>query len=1293
MDKIFENISQNFDSNVFESYTGAINMAPVKLSGQYKIVVDLDHNLFLDDYNGRRISVDKSRAFLPQVSNFLKIKTQIINKDCLRYGAFQINQKKYFHAPIYISKFGKMPKFFTINKISDSNVPMQNCTEWITANSDVLELHDLEKMGLLKIFNEILNEKTFNYPVFFNFEDSYFTVNGYSISKDVNTEYKISMLEYQSNQPYFDVFNNAILNNFVKNDLIFPRFLNIEFEFEYVDNALKLFSNFTGYYTEGTKIENKSLYDSSKINIDLKNFTNKIEYKQIYDINKWKPELYQNIIGTSSIEKIQVQPAQIRLRVLSTLKYKDSLQILHANGSIFFEYVFESDIIDEDSIYKTLINLCNIMTSKSYHNFTFSVNLKNIITIKSNLTDSLIEDFTLRMPIYFSIIDRYSSQDSNYYKFREITKKDINLTGKLIDTNKLKFVIIDNQEYKIIDKFKYNDFDIIRVESELSFKTKYLEICETKYSEILQLNPIPYLSYNSDYLAVEQHNNDEYSFNLIKLFFGINEELGAAYQTYIKELIKDNNSTDLEKALIWKRVITSADTNKEVTYAEREKLPVSKRQFLKAILTYIKTKIFDILPYVKEDEDGALSPTNKIINEQHNNTDVLDVSFNSSGNNSYICPNILNLDKQFYVDNGNIDLKNTKYHWFLIKSKCPEYLLNDIRSLRYFEDKPKLTSRLIRITQSLCETIFLGIKYQIPAKYENYQFSVYLNPNNFIYKKREYYFEIDTINKTVYLVVSKYLDFNDLIRGGNVNAEPLIDLSLFYNIRSPYNSTSDNLENFRTGGVSIFNTTQEAYYAGKDITTKDWKIYDEKEKKWYLCAKRNAGEKTPYFDTLFNVDETADFYVYSIINYKGQEYNYMIARVEMKNIKEIEADYLWCEDISITFYDSIKLFINKYGNDIPEELLYVNMNDLKTVKNESTNIFGDNVKECIVSINGKDEKFRLLLPDKVFSVKDNYFEFVRTVTYDEFGIKHISETSWTFPEYNLTSKDTKVIKNTFDMNTLDEYTDVQKITLLNRNQIWRFIIEILEINAYFKFITESQVANYINELLIDNLIEYSDLQSIPIEFVNNAPIEEPQNIKLSIISMDTNGVIWKIDGKSSIYAINRYKGSYFPYLRMVNSEYDFQIPEFKKYESIFNIYDNNFGGENTTATGYWNELSGNIISSLFCKYLPIKINNTFVEELNYFELLKSNIAYTDIIINDISTRTIEKIDANIREYIIERYVYWLLDNFYHLSHVENELGQKLKYSKSSNNPYILNFESKDSYITNFENLILVFLRK
>ena len=70
------------------------------------------------------------------------------------------------------------------------------------------EIHDLEKMGLIKIFDEVLREKTFNYPVFFNFEDSYFTINGYSINKDVATEYKTSLTNYQANQPYFDVFNN-----------------------------------------------------------------------------------------------------------------------------------------------------------------------------------------------------------------------------------------------------------------------------------------------------------------------------------------------------------------------------------------------------------------------------------------------------------------------------------------------------------------------------------------------------------------------------------------------------------------------------------------------------------------------------------------------------------------------------------------------------------------------------------------------------------------------------------------------------------------------------------------------------------------------------------------------------------------------------------------------------------------------------------------------------------------------------------------------------------------------------
>ena len=1290
MDKILENISQNFDSNVFESYTGALNLAPVKLSGQYKIVVDINNNLYLDDYNGRRVSVDNSKNFLSQVSNFLKTKTKIINNDCLRYGGFQIKTKKYFHAPIYISNQGNLPKYFVINKVNDSNIPKENCSEWITENSDVLKMYDISKTGLTKIFNEILSEKTFNYPVFFNFEDSYFNINGYSITKDVNTQLKTSLIPYQANQNYFDVLNNSILNTFQNNNIIFPRFLNIEFEFEFIDNALKLFSNFTGYFTEGNEIS-KSMYDSSKVNVDIKSYLSHIEYKQIYDIDKWESTIYQNIIGTSSIDKIQVQPAQIRLIALSSLKYKDSIKILHADGSIFFEYVFESDIINNDSLYKSLVNLCNIMGSKSYHNFNFSVDKNNIITIKSNLTDSLVEEFSIIIPSYFTILDRYSADNNNFNKFREINKRDVNLTGKLINTKTLKYIMVDNIEYCVMEIFKFNDFEIIRLDKELSFKTKYLEICETKNSELLQLNPIPFLSYDSNFKSFEQHNNDEYSFNLIKEFYDISNDL--TYHEYIKKCIKANDTINLEKALIYGRKPISTDP--EITDEIRDNIPVDKRQFLKAILTYIKTKNFDVLPYVNELVDGTLETSDEILPRDNNNINVLDMCFNSSGNNSFLTPNILNLDKQFYVDNGNINLSTTKYHWFLIKSKCPEYLLNDIRKLRYFETEPKITSRLIKINKSICETVFLGVKYQLPIKYDNYKFSVYLEPNNFIHKNRKYYFEINNIDNVINLVIGKFLDFNDLIRGGVLTNKPLIDLSLFYNIRKPYNSTSDNLENFRTGGVKIFDNSQEVYHKNNDVLLNDWKIFDNKLDKWLLCLKRNTGEKTPYFNTLFTTNETSDFYVYSSINFNGQEYNYMVARIKLVNIRETAKDYLWCEDILITFYDSNKLFINKYGNNIPEEILYINIDDIKTIEDESQNIFGDNVKTCIINVNGTDETFKLLLPDKIFSVKENYFELERTVTFNEFGTRLIEDNSWTFPEYNLTDKNTKSISDTFNMNTFDIFTNKQKISLLTRNQLWRFMIEILDINSYFKFITESQVANYVNELLVDNLIEYSDLKSISIDFINNIPVKqtEPKSIKLNIIDMDTNGVVWKINKKSSIYAINRYKGPYFPYMKMVKDEFEFQTNNFKKYDTIFNIYDNNFGGVGITATGFWNELSGNIISSLFCKYLPIKINNIFVDELNYFELLKANISYTDLIINDISLKTISKIDENIKEYIIEKYIYWLLENFYFLEYVENELGQKLKYSISSNNKYIIKFDSKDNYITNFNNIIIVFNRK
>ena len=121
------------------------------------------------------------------------------------------------------------------------------------------------------------------------------------------------------------------------------------------------------------------------------------------------------------------------------------------------------------------------------------------------------------------------------------------------------------------------------------------------------------------------------------------------------------------------------------------------------------------------------------------------------------------------------------YCWFLIKGKCPSYLSNDIRRFRYFDKEPLITSRLTKISSTHVETIFLGVKYILPQRFKDYQFAVYINTNDNQFVNIDYKFEIDDIKQTIYLSINKYLKYQDFLRFGDVNKEPIIDLSFFYN--------------------------------------------------------------------------------------------------------------------------------------------------------------------------------------------------------------------------------------------------------------------------------------------------------------------------------------------------------------------------------------------------------------------------------------------------------------------------------------------------------------------------------
>ncbi len=1235
---MFDNICNDISTNKFEALTGVLNIAPVKLSGIYKIFVDKNKVLFLDDYNGRRVKIDKSQKFLSQVANFLKTETTLNDTNKLRYGGFRYDTELTYHSPLYINN--DIPKYFQISRVENKTIT--DSTDLHKYN-DILLLVDLKQIGLYKIFEEINN--TYDYLLNFNLEDSNLTINGFSINEETNVKKTIPILNSLSNQPYLSVFNNMILNTFKNNNIIFPKFINVEFEFEYVNNLIP-FNNFFGCFSFGKEI-NISNFDNSISTISLLEYSNKIEFKQEKIVENISPIEFIDVVSVSNVIKPENKIPQIRVKI-NNISIGDYFRIIHPDGTVYFEYLITQNDI-KATLRETLRYICNNATSNSGRNLIFTSDIKtNIITIKSNIVDLLIEEYYIEKINNFIFID-----DTNL--FCSILDSDIIINNEN-NANIYDSVLIDNIKYDVKKIFTFNGKIILRLNNfnnSLIENNIFIEIYENKLSKLIQLEPIPYLSVNSNLYAYEQFEKDKYIQNLSETF---TNNISQIAQNKFQEI---NNFNDVTAYV--------DDVNNVLTSKE----------------------------FIEEDT-------------KNNSINILNMMFCSPGCTGLLTPNILNIDKRFYDYNNNLDYKlldldKIKFHWFLIKAKTPDYLLNDIRQLRYFTDKPKITSRLILSENNLdfCETIFLGVKYRLPQKYSNYQFATYLNFQENSGVELTYTFDVDNNEKTIYLCINKYLDFIDLIKGGVYENEPLIDLSFFYCVQDSHNTNSQELYAFKTGGLLLCDDTISVMYQNQIIN--DWKVFDSNTNKWYICLKRSRLIITPLLTEIFPDNGDINFYVYSSVTYDNLKHNYTSMLFTIKNIRDLKEDYLWCEDITVKFFDTPRFFMNIYNEEVVNKIVSVSKSNIinSVPSNPNSNFPNQDVISTII-VDSTLQQFKLINNNKIFSFKENYFELVRHNVYDYDNNYSQNNEYFYFPEYINNGFGFNELSNMFNIDSFDNVTLYSKITLFDRNQLWKILQDIIKYDVKFKHSTPRQTFNIIHELLLSQLNEYSNLNSIKIN--NPEPLND-EYIKLNVIENDVNVVIWQmypeilsktfIKKIPKIHKINRYNSPYLPYLRLLNNELDFQKDIVtNRSDVLFNIYDNNFNGTNIVATGNLKEVTGNIVSSLYTKNDEITFTIPYPDDsIDLILHLKNVIPLEEAIINNKNDNYISTINNNIDEYIKESYIKWLLLNTYKLDSVKNELGQKINFEIVSEINYIVKLNPKSFYHTTFKNVIFTFTRK
>lgn len=1318
-------------TNIYATKTGMLNIAPIKISGQYKIVVSKDNQLYLDDYNNKRVLINKSQQFLPQLFNFLKIKSSISDYKKLRYGGFSNNNTLSFHIPMYVGEkilnketleFEEvLPKYFVLNKLNPSS-NVKEITDTTNINNLMynLKIINLQEIGLINIFKELIHNM--EYPLYSNFYESKITLYGYDYTRDTKTRKEYSLLNYMANQTYLGSLNNYILNLFEENNLIFTRFINVEFEFEHLPDTNRLFENIFGYYSFEHIIEESELESYLKIN-SSEDFThygifgidsmNKVSKKvsQIQYYPNLPKEFLKLQYNTQSIDTIN-QNEIIRIKIDSIFSGNE-LVIKNNLDEVYLRYVISKQDIKE-SFQESLIQICSNIQLLSNYNIecNLSKTLKNTIILRfndNNFTYHIEQSPNIRWFEFVDLFNTDSVSEDVIYSYG-ITDNDV-VINSILETHIFgndkvdnHYLIFDNKiedtNPRILDFFVYDGKLVIRTDTDLTpYRNKNLsvQIYQKTISKLYYFTPIPYLKYNDDKVIFETTHQFE-------------------TDKYIKQL-ETVSKTIQHKSNTEQKAVEFAITNfKDSIHIEN-----------------------DILPYTELTEEIKL--TGKLHNQYPNVNvnNVLDMKFVSVGNTSYITPNYFNIDKLLYDNNANViygkeNIDPIKYHWFLIKSEAPEYLTGTEQSKRYFTDKPKITSRIID-TGLYSETIFLGVKYLLPRKYNNFSFACYLDFNDFDNTNDNvtfqnlnniYSFIVNNKEKTLYLKINKLLDFNDLIRMGDEHTPPIFDLSLLYNVKKPYNTTSNFLLSFSEGGLLLCNDTIETRF--DTVFTKDWKHFHDG--KYYICLKRNRLSNTDKLTDLIDRSKPDnDFFIYSFHN--GIAFQAILVR--LKQIYIVNDDYVWCEDIEVQFYSKDKLLLKDIDDDKNTIIYQLTNNEKLYNNNPDKYIFIDDMRDSFVfersdeyvgnitflNLNNKKYKIVNTNSDTLYSLKKYYFEINHQNRYN----KILNEDESIITHFRFYPEDEyKLFDNTLSEIEGRKSITQSKVTLFDRNQLWYIVKNLISTQLRFKHNTEKQIQNSLNELLLARLQEYSDFTSIKVIDTDNPTYEE--YIKISVIGNDENVVIWNIDNEYELTKIYRYSSVLLPYMYETKSLSDFQIfdKDILTNKKIINIYDKNYGNlllnnvgltnistsffnienkyldsisniekkivESVTGNKYslfdinsiglWNEVNGNVISSLFNIKSDIIINvkDTNQKEFEipelfltkkYSNVIISENILTKLLLNDLVSNNeeyISSLNKNTEEYIILEGVKWLLNRYYTVSEITdmNDIVQEFNIS-------------------------------
>jgi len=360
-------------------------------------------------------------------------------------------------------------------------------------------------------------------------------------------------------------------------------------------------------------------------------------------------------------------------------------------------------------------------------------------------------------------------------------------------------------------------------------------------------------------------------------------------------------------------------------------------------------------------------------------------------------------------------------------------------------------------------------------------------PNNNVNNNNidNYKFEINRERREVILTLNKFLLFVDLIRGGELTNDPFIDLSLYYTADKLYTSNLSDIGFItRLGGLLLADTDIPVLYKNSSLNVIDnWRVIDGVDNKTYICLKNNILVNSLPLANYIPNEGDLEFFHYNFI----EEFGRIIAvRFKLINIVELTDDYVWCENVTVSFFTTEDNFYNVNNTDIAQFRRIESVEIIDDTKNQI---------EATARINGNDIKV-IFDPTKSLNFKEDYFES---------AVNNINSI-FKFDESTLTDQEVinKIYNGIFtNDNPPDDKYATQKITLFHRNQLWLLSKTIMSVAAQFKFDNFDEVRRNIKDLTVDLLRLYSDINLIS---ANNS--ENGRQYKLTVSPIDTGLVNW-----------------------------------------------------------------------------------------------------------------------------------------------------------------------------------------